>query len=168
MWIGNLLFSFSNWSDKTRLGDGIRNSVWLFPAIEIVHLLALAVLGGFVLLVNLRLLGAPLFRKEPLPELAREVWPLFLGSIAVMIASGYSLFTSEALKDFFNWGFRVKMTSLLLALIFTFTIHRKVTLAEEGSISPLWCKVTAIISLALWLTVGLGGRSIGYITSSAT
>jgi hypothetical protein len=84
-----------------------------------------------------------------------------------MIVTGYSLFTSEALKDFFNWGFRVKMTSLLLALIFTFTVHRKVTLADEGSISPLWRKVTAIVSLVLWLTVGLGGRSIGYITSTS-
>ena len=167
MWIRNILFWFSNWSDKTSLGDGIRNSVWLFPVIEIFHLLALAVLGGVVLLVNLRLLGAPLFQEEPLPELAQEVGPLFLWSLAAMIVSGFLLFTSEALKDFFNWGFRVKMTSLLLALIFTFTIHRKVILAKEGSISPLWLKAAAIASLVLWLAVGLGGRSIGYLTSTS-
>jgi hypothetical membrane protein len=167
MWVRNILFSFSKWSDNTVMGDGIRKSVWLFPVIEICHLLALAVLGGVILLVNLRLLGVGLFEEDPLPELAQDVWPLFLGSIAAMIVTGYSLFTSEALKDFFNWGFRVKMTSLLLALIFTFTVHRKVTLADEGSISPLWRKVTAIVSLVLWLTVGLGGRSIGYITSTS-
>jgi hypothetical protein len=164
MWIRSILFSFCNWSDTTIVGDGIRNSVWLFPAVEIFHLLGLGVLGGIVLLLNFRLLGVPFFREEPLPALARDVWPLEVGSLVVMLASGYALFSSEALKDFFNWGFRLKMGSLLLAILFTFTIHRKVTLAEEGSISPLWRWTTAIVSLVLWLTVGLGGRSIGYIT----
>lgn len=162
--IRNLLFAFCHWSDKTALGDGIRNSVWLFPFVEIFHLLALGVLGGIVLLLNLRLLGVPFFRKEPLPNLTREVWPLMIGCLTVMILSGYALFTSEAMKDFYNWGFRLKMGSLLLVIIFTFTIFRKVTLSDEETIPPVWRKVTAVVSLLLWLTVGLGGRSIGYIT----
>lgn len=162
--IGHILYAFCAWSDKTFIGEGIRNSVWLFPTVEIFHLLGLGILGGIILLWNMRLLGVPILREEPLPNLVRDLWRMMIGSLSVMIISGYSLFSSEALKDFFNWGFRLKMASLFLAIIFTFTIYRKVTLADEGSISPLWRRLTAIVSLLLWLTVGLGGRSIGYIT----
>jgi hypothetical protein len=159
-----ILFSFCEWSDTMIVGHAIRESTWLFPFTEIFHLLALSVLGGAVLLVNMRLLGVPVLSKESVPQLAEEVWPLTVWSVMVMLISGYALFASEALKDFYSWGFRLKMASLMLAIIFTLTVHRKVSLAEEDSIAPVWRKVTAIVSLLLWLTVGLGGRSIGYIT----
>ena len=51
------ILSFFTWCENSALGDTIRGSRWLFPAIESFHLLALAVIGGAVLLVNLRLLG---------------------------------------------------------------------------------------------------------------
>lgn len=162
--IRHILYAFCSWSDKTALGEAIRNSVWLFPAVEIFHLLGLGILGGIVLLWNMRLLGVPILRDEALRDLAQDLWKPMIGALSVMLISGYALFSSEAMKDFFNWGFRVKMASLLLAIIFTFTIHRKITLADEGSVSPVWQKLTAVVSLLLWLTVGLGGRSIGYIT----
>jgi hypothetical protein len=160
--IGHMLYAFCMWSDKTSLAEAVRTSKWLFPSIEIFHLLSLSILGGIMLLINLRLLGAPFFKEEKTSVLARSTWKLMLVSIVVVIVSGYALFSSEAMKDFYNWGFRLKMGSLLLALIFTFTLHRKVALEESRS--PLWSKVAAVVSLVLWLTVGLGGRSIGYIT----
>jgi hypothetical protein len=162
--IRHIVFSFCSWSDKTPLGEAIRNSVWLFPTVEIFHLLGLGLLGGIVLVWNMRLLGVPILREESLPDLARDLWKMMIGALAVMLVSGYALFSSEALKDFFNWGFRLKMAALFLAIVFTFTIHRKITLADEGSVSPWLQKLTAIVSLLLWITVGLGGRSIGYIT----
>jgi len=160
----HVMYVFCAWSDKTIVAEAVRTSTWLFPFIEIFHLLALSILGGIMLLINMRLLGIPLFKEERLSAIARSTWALFNISVVVVIASGYALFASEALKDFFNWGFRVKMLSLLLALIFTFTLHRKLTLSDDETRSPLWTKSAAIISLFLWLMVGLGGRSIGYIT----
>jgi putative flippase GtrA len=80
-----------------------------------------------------------------------------------MLVSGFLLFSTEAVKMYGNWGFQFKMTSLLLAIIFTFTIHRRITLSDEGSIRPVWRKLAAVVSLLLWAGVGLGGRSIGYI-----
>ena len=56
------------------------------------------------------------------------------------------------------------MLFLFLALVFTFTIHRKVATSEEGQISPVWRKAAAVVSLLLWAGVGLGGRSIGYVS----
>jgi hypothetical protein len=69
-------------------------------------------------------------------------------------ALGYARFSSETMRDFSNWGFRVKMDLLLLAFIFTFTIHRRIALFYATSLSS--SKMAAIVSLLLWLTVGLG------------
>ena len=59
------LYAFFERLERTAIGDGIKQSVWLFPAIEAVHLLALAMLGGAVLMLDLRLLGAGLAAQAP-------------------------------------------------------------------------------------------------------
>jgi hypothetical protein len=154
--------AFCVWCSNSFFGHGVRSSVWLFPTIEIIHLLALGVLGGIILIINLRLLGLR-FRDEPVSNLARELQPWMIRSLAIMLVSGFFLFSSEAEKLYGNWAFRAKMISLALAILFTFTIYRKVTLTEEESISPLWSKAAAVLSLALWACVGLAGRAIGYV-----
>ena len=166
-WLKALLLAFCEWCNSSFFGHGIRDSVWLFPFVEIFHLLALGVLGGTILILNMRLLGIR-FRDEPVSELAREVRPLMLGSLAVMLLSGFLLFSTEAVKMYGNWAFQFKMACLLLAVIFTFTIHRKVTLSEETAIPWVWRWLTALVSIVLWAGVGLGGRAIGYVTTAAT
>jgi len=167
MWLRALILSFCHWCNNSFFGHGIRNSVWLFPFVEIFHLLGLGVLGGTILILNLRLLGL-IFRNGRVSELARDVRPWLLGSLAVMLVSGFLLFSTEAVKMYGNWAFRSKMTFLLLAIIFTFTIHRKVTTSDESKLSPVWRTLVALISLVLWAGVGLGGRAIGYVTTAAT
>jgi hypothetical protein len=154
--------AFCQWCSNSFFGHGVRNSVWLFPSIEIIHLLALGVLGGTILIINLRLLGVR-FRNEPVSDLARELQPWMIGSLAVMLVSGFFLFASEAEKMYGNSAFRAKMASLALAIVFTFTLYRKVTLSEETQMSPVWNSVAALISLVLWTGVGLAGRAIGYV-----
>jgi hypothetical protein len=157
-----LLLSFCQWCDNSFFGHGVRNSVWLFPFVEILHLLALGVLGGTVLIINLRLLGLR-FRDERVSDLAQEVQPWMAGSLIVMLVSGFFLFSSESVKMYGNWAFRAKMTSLVLAIIFNFTIYRKVIMAEETQISPARQRLAALVSLALWAGVGFAGRAIGYV-----
>jgi hypothetical protein len=147
--------------DNSTVGETIRASTWLFPVIETFHLMGLAVIGGAVLLVDLRLLGLGL-QRQAVSRTARDAQPWFIGSLMVMLTSGTLLFTSEAVKCYYHDAFRVKMTSLFLAIIFTFTIRRKVTLAEPGRVGPLWSKIVAIVSIALWSGVGIGGRWIGF------
>ena len=79
-----------------------------------------------------------------------------------MIVSGLMLFTSEAVKLYYHEAFWVKMTSLALATLFTFTVQRPVALAEFGSAGRVRTKVVAVISIALWSAVGIGGRWIGF------
>jgi hypothetical protein len=155
------LLPFFQWCEATRIGTGIRESTWLFAGIEAAHLLALAVIGGAVLLVDLRSLGLAL-RDQPLRVVAREAYPWLIGSLVIMILTGIALFLSESVKCYYSPPFWVKMFSLMLAMIFTFTIRRSVTTAPEGRVRPVWLKVVAFVSLTLWFGVGAGGRGIGF------
>jgi uncharacterized membrane protein SirB2 len=155
------VLTFFTWCENTALGEAIRQSTWLFPAIESVHLLGLAVIGGAVLVVNLRLLGFGM-QRQPVAQLWRDTRPWLLGSLTVMLTSGLLLFTSEAIKLYYHDAFWVKMTSLLLSILFTFTVVRRVALADPGRVRPVWSRATAVISLLLWSGVGVGGRWIGF------
>lgn len=155
------LLAFFQWCEQSGIGDTIRRSSWLFPLIEAVHLLGLGAIGGAVLVVDLRLLGLGL-RRQSAAQLTRDAQPWLVGSLFLMIITGGLLFLSEAIKCYYHGAFWFKMASLLLAIVFTFTIQRKVTLAEETRIAPFWYKVVAVVSVLLWSGVGIGGRWIGF------
>ncbi len=152
--------SLFEWCNNTVVGAAIRESVWLFPAIEAVHLLALAVLGGTILLVDLRLCGWGL-TGVPASELAQDAQPWLIGSLAAMLMSGALLFSSEALKCYANGAFRVKMVALAAAIVFTFTVRRWIT-AGGAERTTATKRLVAAVSVMLWLAVGVGGRGIGF------
>jgi hypothetical protein len=145
----------------TRLSQAISTSTWAFAVIESVHLLALSLIGGAVLIVDLRLLGLGL-KRQAVAEVARDAQPWLLGSLTVMLVTGVLLFMSEPVKCYFSTPFRIKMLCLLLGTIWAFTVRRKVAVAGEGRVRPIWMKVVALVSLALWFGVGAGGRWIGF------
>jgi hypothetical protein len=155
------LLPLFQWFYQTPIGEGIRNSTWLFPVIEAFHLLGLGVTAGAVLLVDLRLLGAGLV-KQPVARLAAGAEPWLIGSITVMFASGIPLFLSESIKCLYSFPFWVKMTSLFLALVFTFTIQRRVIHSNMVFEQPGLARLTACVSLGLWFGVAWGGRWIGF------
>lgn len=155
-----MLLPFCQWADNSWFGHGVRNSTWLFPFVEIFHLLALGVLGGTVLLVDLRLLGWR-FQRDSVSELAADVQPWKIGSLVVMLVSGFFLFSSESVKMYGSSAFRIKMSFLLLAILFSFTVHRKVEMSCDPQASPFVGKCVALVSLLLWAGVGIAGRAIG-------
>jgi hypothetical protein len=152
---------FFAWCEHSAVGGAIRSSNWLFPLIEAFHLLGLAVIGGAVLVVDLRLFGFGL-RRRPVAELARDAQPWLIASLMVMVATGVLMFMSEAIKCYYHPAFWVKMTSLFLAIVFTFTVHKRVVMADEARMGPLWSRLVALVSVALWSGVGIGGRWIGF------
>src|SRR5215469_11431162 len=97
--------------DKSWIGIFISDSKWLFPAIEAVHIVALALLFGAILMLNLRLLGITL-RNKPVSQLARELSPWIFVSLIIILASGVLLFSSEAMKAYASTPFLVKMVFL--------------------------------------------------------
>ena len=117
-----MLLPFFEWCETVWLGRAVVGSLWLFPVIEAVHLLALSVLGGAVLIVDLRLLGIGLKHRSPM-ELWRDARPWMIGALVVMIATGIPLFLSEPIKCYYSDAFWVKMTTLPIAILFAFTIR---------------------------------------------
>ncbi len=155
-------FGFFDWIEHTGHGTMIRDSIWQFAAIEAVHLLALAVIGGAVLIVDLRLLGWTL-RRQPVKQIARDAEPFLLGSLFMMLLTGYLLMASLAASKYYvNLAFQLKMVFLLLAIVFTFTVRRWLIFKDDEQISPGTAKIVAIVSVLLWSGVGIMGRGIGF------
>ncbi|MBA3270578.1 MAG: hypothetical protein H0T71_08685 [Acidobacteria bacterium] len=154
------LLPFFEWSEASWIGNAIRDSLWLFPVIEAIHLLGLCVLGGSILVVDLRMLGAGL-RNTPIGQLARDVRPWLVASVAVMLLTGTALFASEAIKCYYNTSFWVKMTTLPFALLFTFTVRQRIA-QMAGINTSARTRLVALASIALWFTVAAAGRWIGF------
>ena len=142
------------------IGQGIRGSTYWFPAIEVAHLIGLTLLYGAVLMVDLRVLGFGL-RRQSVASVPSQVTPYTVLGIFIMLATGIPLFLSEALKCYGNAAFWFKMGCLAVAMIFQFTVHRKVV-SVSGQPSGMM-KLRAAVSMLLWLGVGLGGRAIAFV-----
>jgi hypothetical protein len=155
------VMGFFQWCEATSIGTTIRESLWAFAVIESIHLLGLAMIGGAVIMLNLRLLGLGL-RSQTIPQVAAEVRPWLNRSVALMLISGLALFLSEPMKLYYSSPFWVKMESLALALLFTYTLWGKIASTDEARMSPIWRRLAAVVSLILWFGVGAGGRWIGF------
>ena len=156
------LLHLFRWLSHTSFSIYLRHSTWGFAIIETVHLLGLAVLGGAILIVDLRLLGIGL-RHQPISRVARELSPILLGSLGVMLMSGALLVMTGPMKYYHSPSFRLKTVFFLLAVAFNFTLHRSAVRSDAASTGSAWPKVAAVVSLVLWLGVGLAGRAIGFL-----
>jgi hypothetical protein len=155
-----MLLPFFQWCEAMWLGNAIRDSLWLFPVIEAVHLLGLCVLGGTVILVDLRMLGLGLGRQT-IAQLARDARPWLIASLVVMLATGTALFLSESVKCYYSQSVWVKITTIPLAIAFTFTI-RDWTARAGGLDATRRTRAVALASLTLWFVIAAAGRWIGF------
>jgi len=156
-----MLLPFFQYLETVWLGRFIVDSNWLFPVIESVHLLALSLLGGSILIVDMRLLGLG-FTGRDVKEIAREARPFMNFALAMMIATGVPLFLSEPIKCYYSPAFWVKMWTLATALVFTFAIRNRVALSEPVRNTARRQMLVGALSMALWITVAAAGRWIGF------
>ncbi len=153
---------FFQWSDNLWVGHAISSTIWAFPLIETIHILALTIMYGAMIVIDLRLLGL-VMRKQSSALLARNLEPYMTWGLIVMLGSGFLLFTSEAMKCYVNDGFRFKMAVLVPAVLFQFTLFRWVTRREEVERPRPLGWMVSVASLVLWFGVGVGGRAIGFV-----
>jgi hypothetical protein len=150
---------FFEWCESTGLSRTVRESLWMFPVIEAFHLVGLSLLGGALLVVDLRLLGWGL-KDGTIGELQRQAKPWLVAAIVLMLGTGLLLFLSEAIKCYYNTAFWVKMSTLPFALAFTLTVKdRFARSATYTSPSSQW---VGTADLLLWFIVAAGGRWIGF------
>jgi hypothetical protein len=147
---------------NSALGHAMQTSKWGFALVEMVHLIALAVLGGAVLIVDLRLLGL-ILKGQSARLIGRDLSRILIGSLIVMIVTGIALLSEEAGKCYFSPAFRWKMALLAAAVLFYFTLHRRALLHTDFGAPNLWSRAAAVVSLTLWLGIGIAGRAIGLL-----
>jgi hypothetical protein len=153
------LFPLFKWFDATTIGVMIRNSTYIFPVVEVVHLFGITLLLGTITITDLRILGMGM-RRQPINAVASELdaWTMWSGIVAIV--SGILLFLSEALKCYGNAAFPYKMWFLLGGVILYLVFRRKLTSAGA---SPVQLKIVAVLSLLLWYGVAVAGRAIAFV-----
>jgi hypothetical protein len=157
----NSIYPFFKWVDETWVSKVINDSKWLFPAIEGIHIVALALLFGTVIVLNLRLLGIGV-QQRPASELLRELQPWTLCSLIVILTTGILLFAAEATKSFRSTPFRIKMVLLVSAIAFHYLVSQKIVDRDTGQTHPVLARSAAVFAIALWVSVGFAGRAIGF------
>jgi hypothetical protein len=154
------------WLQDLNFPTQIRESVWLFPTIETVHVFALVLVVGTIMTVDLRLLG--LTNKErAFSEVAAEMLPWTWAAFAVAALAGMLMFSSKAVTYYGNLPFRLKMACLLLAglnmLMFHWVGTRNLAAWDRGR-PPGPAKMAGAASLLLWITIVAAGRWVGFTT----
>jgi hypothetical protein len=154
------IFPFFRWVDETGLSTYIKSTTWVFPLVETIHILALAVLLGSVFLIDLRLLGLAIRKWSP-AQITEQLRPLMNWSVGIILVTGTLLFVAEPRKLFDNAAFGPKMILLALSLIFQYTLYSRVGSIETRI--PFWARLAALVSFGLWFGVAVCGRAIGFV-----
>jgi hypothetical protein len=143
----------------------LRESLWVYPLIETVHVLALCLFLGFALLLDLRLLGLAL-RRTPVTDIMRSVMPWTWTGFVLMVISGVLLFYSDPVKFYGNPYFRLKLATLAAAglngWIFHVTVYRGVSAWDDAPVTPRRARLAGVLSLLLWSAIVILGRLIAY------
>ncbi len=151
------LYHMAESIEASALGQTIRESTWLFPAIESTHLLALALLGGAVLVISLSVLGVGL--KTSAAEIYKSSRRYMDAAVITLLISGVLLGVSEPVKLYDREAFWVKMISMVIAIALTYFAFNP--MVRRGSTGAGIRSVT-VLTMAAWLMVAVAGRWIGF------
>ena len=144
--------------EDSYIGEYVRSSLWLFPVIQSFHLIGLGILGGAVVVGDLRLMGI-LMRTESTRYVIRVTRPWFNFGLFILIITGIPLFLSEAVKCYYSRAFWIKISCLLLGTLFVYFIRNPIVLSKDGN---FMIKILGFISFSLWVVTAASGRWIGF------
>ncbi len=136
--------------------NAIATHAWAYPALEVVHIVGIALLLGNLVALELRVWG--LAAALPLPALARLSLTLSLAGFALAAASGLLMFASQPGDLLANTSFLIKMGLLTVAGLNAALFHARGGLQRLDALA----KAQTVLSLGLWLLVIIAGRWIAY------
>ena len=155
----------------TSIASAIREGDYLFPWIECVHVLALALVIGSIAMVDLRLLGLR-SRARGVLEMTAEVLPIIWTAFVFALISGGLMFASNAVVYAHNAFFQSKMALLGLAglnmLGYHLVVGRSASSWQSGASIPLIARLVGGASLVLWIAIAACGRWIGFTINAPT
>jgi hypothetical protein len=151
--------------ERLPLAVAMRQELWLYPAVEIVHIIGFVTLVGSIIVLDLRLLG--LTRALPVRVLARHVLPWSFGALLLIVPSGLLMFVAHASDLIGNTAFVVKMSLLFCAstnaALFHAGVFRGAAEWDTGVAVPGVAKLHAVASLLIWIGVLACGRLLAYV-----
>jgi len=153
------------WIEATSLGVMVRESLWAFPILVGVHIMAIMLSVGLLVWFDLRLLGATM-RTRPVAEGFRNLKGWMIAGFSLMFLSGALLFTAHAAKAYANNYFRAKIVLIVLAgintAVYHVTIDRRREEWSDAAVPPLGARTAGLVSLVLWFSVIAAGRIFAY------
>jgi len=154
--------------ENTDIASSIRDSLFLFPMLESVHVMGLALVFGTIAIIDLRLLGLASTHR-PFRSMTSDILKWTWMAFTITFLTGALMFTTNATVYFHNAVFQAKMAVLLLAGInmgiFELTSGRTRRQWDTSASTPVAAKTAAVISLVLWISVIFLGRWIGFTTT---
>lgn len=156
-----MFLRFSEWCYGLEVSQAYRQSLYLFAVTQALHVLAVTIFVGAILIGDLRLLGwGPVGQSRA--AIVRSAQRILLWAGLAVLATGIPQFTTNALDYERSWLFVFKMCLLAVAIVFTATVRWRVAIAEEGRL-PSWVpRAVGAVSLSLWMAVTISGRLIVY------
>jgi len=158
------LQAFCDWVENSAVGAAMGQSAYLFPLVESLHVLAIAVMMGTIAFVDLRLMGL-INRDLPVSKTLREMLPYTIGSFIASAITGTLLWTSHAMQYLQTGAFVAKMVLMGVAginiLVFHGVIQRGMAQWDLGKV-PWRARLAGCTSLLLWIAVVTCGRWIGF------
>lgn len=156
--------SWLDWMNDSPLGAAMRGELWLYPLVEVVHILGFTVLVGAVVMFDLRVLG--LSRTIEVTALARHLLSWAIAALLLIVPAGLMMFSAHphdfASNDIFILKLCLIATAGLNAVLFHVGVYRSVTAWNTGAPAPGVAKLQALFSIAIWVSVILCGRLLAY------
>ncbi len=153
------------WLETSAIAAAMRQDLWLYPIVEIVHILGFVVLVGSAAMFDARLLGWS--RRLSVGAMARHLLPWARGALLVVAPSGALLFSAHATEMAANPAFRLKIAFLAMAGLNAALFHRgpfkSVQAWDHDAPAPTSAKLAALVSLVLWAGVLTCGRLLAYL-----
>jgi hypothetical protein len=159
----DLLLALASALEASALGVAMRESIFLYPLVNVVHLIGLVLIVGAIALLDLRLLGFA--RQVPVAVVYPILTRIANVGIVVQLASGFMLFASDATALLGNDTFLLKMLLFAAALANAVVFRRlwRSHIAEWDDRPPFIGLAQAALSLLLWTAIGVLGRMIAYV-----
>jgi len=145
---------------KLAISQAIGASIWIYPTIQALHLVFLALLAGSLLIVDLRLLGFGM-TSQPVSQVAKDARPWLIIGLIGMVCTGVPQLMQNATREYFSEFFWYKMYLVAFGLIVMVTVRRKATQAAE---TTMFGKIVGVVSMATWAAVTINARLIGLFT----
>lgn len=156
------MLSLAQALDANSLVHTMRDIAWIGAMINVMHLLALSIFAGALLVVDLRFMGTGLTR-EPLSEIASQARPWLMGGFWGLVVTGLVQFSLQPVKEYYSDMFNFKMKVMVVAIIFTFIVRPRLARMDEARLGPIWGKLVGLASVVLWSGVAIPARLIGLV-----